>query len=368
MRVAYDPQIFCGQKYGGISRYFCELASRIANNHQVDIKIAAPMSINAYLESLPKRIVSGFRSPLSENQLKLPQRIAGIALGDILLRHMQPDIVHETYYLKYPIGPRKAVRVLTIYDMIHEKFESQFQYGNKTSIHKSIAAKRSDHIICISEHTKKDAIEILGIDPNKISVIHLGFDLTSNCVGEEKVERNINKPYLLYVGSRGGYKNFSTLLEAFATSVLLKSEFRLVCFGGGSFDTQELSLIKSFNLNQEQIIQVSGDDSKLAIYYQQASLFVFPSLYEGFGIPPLEAMSYNCPVVCSNTSSIPEVVGDAGKYFDPNNVKNMQETIEHVIQSPETQNSLINSGKERLKQFSWDKCASETLTTYRSLL
>jgi glycosyltransferase involved in cell wall biosynthesis len=105
----------------------------------------------------------------------------------------------------------------------------------------------------------------------------------------------------------------------------------------------------------------------LAKLYKFARAFIYPSLYEGFGIPPLEAMSHGCPVVCSNTSSIPEVVGDAGEYFDPVDTGSMREAIEHVVGSDSHRNLLIAKGYERLKSFSWDRCAAETLDVYRRL-
>lgn len=369
MKIAFDPQIFSGQIYGGVSRYICELASRLSENLEVDVKVVAPMYVNAYLDNLPKGIVKGFHSPFSHDFMRLQQRAASMVFGDIMLRYMMPDIVHETYYFKYPLGSKSAIRVLTIHDMIHEKFESQFQYGDKTAIHKAAAAARADHVICVSESTKNDVMEILGINSEKISVIYLGCDLMSaNGNVEINYTKIDDKPYLLYVGSRGGYKNFLLMLKAYASSPLLKTEFKVICFGGGAFNTDELTAIHELNINAGQIIQLSGDDELLAKFYQGASAFIYPSLYEGFGIPPLEAMSYNCPVVCSNTSSIPEVVGDAGQYFDPYDINSMRAAIEMVVESAELRVLLIAKGKKRLNSFSWDKCASETLNIYKGLL
>lgn len=368
MKVAYDAQIFGGQIYGGVSRYYCELAARLSKRTSIDVSIAAPMHVNEYLKSLPEDILSGFSSPLPYDFMRLPQRVASMALGDLVLRFLQPDIIHETYYLKYPLGPARAKRVLTIYDMIHEKFEAQFQYGDKTAKHKAIAAERADHVICISESTKQDVMEILGVNPEKISVVHLGFDLMQSPQKKVKEITFEEKPYLLYVGTRGGYKNFQRFLEAYANSTLLSKEFRVISFGGGVFNAEELALMEKLNLTKNQVTQLSGDDYLLGELYKSASIFVFPSLYEGFGIPPLEAMSYGCPVACSNNSSIPEVVGNAGLLFDPYDVESIQKAIEHVVESTDVKESLIRKGKERLNNFSWDKCADETHNIYRSLL
>ena len=123
--------------------------------------------------------------------------------------------------------------------------------------------------------------------------------------------------------------------------------------------------MKKLNLVNDQVSQTAGDDHLLAELYKHASAFIFPSLYEGFGIPPLEAMSYNCPVVCSNTSSISEVVGDAGEYFDPSDMDSMRVAIERVITSDSHKKILIDKGHKRLERFSWDRCAIETLNIYR---
>lgn len=372
MKIAYDSQIFCAQTYGGVSRYFCEIASRLAKVPGVDVSITAPMYINAYLEHLPAGVVSGFRAPnfdrFKSDSLRLMLRGAGILIGDLMLRAMSPDVVHETYFSPYCLGPRRARRVLTTYDMIHEKFASSFPHADKTARYKAQAAKRADHVICISESTRRDAIEILGLSPDKTSVIYLGFDLMSTAgVSFSSELLPTGKPYLLYVGNRGGYKNFTRLLEAYGSSPQLKAEFQLICFGGGAFLPNELEMIQALGLDGGNVKQRSGNDQLLAKLYEGASAFVFPSLYEGFGIPPLEAMSYDCPVVCSNTSSIPEVVGDAGEYFDPADMESMRSAIERVVGVDTHSGMLIEKGRTRLKSFSWDRCAAETLEIYKKL-
>jgi glycosyltransferase involved in cell wall biosynthesis len=367
MKIAYDSQIFCSQTYGGISRYFCELAARLATEPGVQVSIAAPMYTNAYLSNMPTKIVSGFRAP-AVNHFHAVRRRFGMVFGDLMLRTMAPDIVHETYYYKYGLGPRHARRVLTIYDMIHEKFPASFPRTDKTARYKALAAERADHVVCISESTRRDVSEILGLPLSKTSVIYLGVDLMEGGHdGFKDVAEPLSEPYLLYVGRRGGYKNFLRLLEAYGASSQLKARYKLICFGGGVFTTDELKAIQMFQLDSRQVRHFEGDDQLLVQFYKRASAFLFPSLYEGFGIPPLEAMSYDCPVVCSNTSSIPEVVGDAGEYFDPGDVESIRVAIERVVMSDSHREQLIAKGRARLKWFSWDRCAAETLDVYRKL-
>lgn len=377
MKIAYDSQIFCAQTYGGVSRYFCEIASRIAKEPGVQVSITAPMHINAYLAHVPPGIVSGFRAPKTdhfqtncgENYPRLALRGLGLLMGDWMLHAMKPDIVHETYFFPYRLGARRARRVLTIYDMIHEKFASNFPHAGKIARYKALAAERADQVICISESTRRDAIEILGLHPDKTSVIYLGFDIM-NADGGNAVDLVLptNKPFLFYVGKRGGYKNFLGLLEAYATSPQLRTGYGLVCFGGGVFNMDELNAIHKLGLDSSQVMQLGGSDQLLGSLYERASAFIFPSLYEGFGIPPLEAMSHDCPVVCSNTSSIPEVVGDAGEYFDPADTEGTRAAIERVITSDSHRKLLIAKGRARLKYFSWDRCAAETLDSYMKLV
>ncbi len=377
MKIAYDSQIFCAQTYGGISRYFCEIASRIAKEPGIEVSITAPFHINAYLAHVQTGIVHGFKAPKTDrfktsrgaNYPRLAFRGLGLLLGDWMLRAMRPDIIHETYFSPYRLGTRRAKRVLTIYDMIHEKFASNYPHADKTAGYKASAAKRADHVICISESTRRDAIEILGLLPEKTSVIYLGFDLMNTAMaGVEELVLPTHKRYLLYVGNREGYKNFLRMLEAYGASPQLKTEYKLICFGGGVLRADELKMMRQLGLDARQVLQLGGDDQLLAKLYQGASAFIFPSLYEGFGIPPLEAMSYGCPVVCSNTSSIPEVVGDAGEYFDPADVESMRTAIEGVVSSDNRRRQLVAKGHERLKLFSWDRCAVETLGVYRRVL
>ncbi|NOQ94227.1 MAG: glycosyltransferase, partial [Methylophaga sp.] len=143
--------------------------------------------------------------------------------------------------------------------------------------------------------------------------------------------------------------------------------FRIVCFGGGQFRGDEIELIRELSIKPRELEQVSGGDNMLAVYYKNAAVFVYPSLYEGFGIPPLEAMALGCPVICSNTSSIPEVVGDSGEYFDPQSIESMSVAVENVLQSTERHAELIRKGFIKCAEYSWDRCAAETMDIYRGL-
>src|SRR5713226_4168599 len=355
MRIAFDSRIFSAQRYGGISRYFCEIAPRIDRIPGVTLSICAPLWQSEYLSYLPSGMVHGKRFLGSPGIGKLA-RITSALASDPMMRLFRPDVVHETYYFPFRLGPKNAQRVLTIYDMIHERFPTSFSAKDTTSKYKAIAAKRADHVICISESTRRDAVKFLKLPHEKTSVIHLGFAMTplSNDL-QEPVVVPLKEPYLLYVGNRGGYKNFLQLLEVYAASPELHRSFKLVCFGGGVFRQDERDKIRTLGVAADKVVHFGGDDRLLASLYAHARVFVYPSLYEGFGIPPLEAMSHDLPVVCSNTSSLPEVVGDAAEYFELHDIESRRYAIERVVGHDEYRKTLIRKGRERLQRFSWDR-------------
>jgi glycosyltransferase involved in cell wall biosynthesis len=367
MKIAFDHQIFGWQEYGGISRYACELAGQLATSYRQEVKIISPIHITNYLEDAPKDLgIVGIRVPAFKRIGRLYREINSL-LAPSAMRRYDPDIVHETYYAKKGISSGRAKVVLTVYDMIHERFPEYFSPLSPTRQEKAAAVRRADHVICISEQTRADLIDILGINPEKTSVVHLGFSLTKKPLTNNEGKK-LSRPYILYVGNRSGHKNFAVLLSAYATSQMLKNEFDLICMGGGGFSLKETELIKKLHIPLENIKQVSGGDEVLGQYYSEARAFVYPSLYEGFGIPPLEAMSFNCPVVCSNMSSIPEVVGDAAEYFDPADENSMKISIERTVSNDVLRQELITKGKRRAASFSWERCAFETLNVYRKVL
>jgi len=251
--------------------------------------------------------------------------------------------------------------------MIQERFPAEFQAGNPISRLKRIAVSRADHIICISYSTKNDLCELFNVPEDRVSVVHLGFDKFER-EGDECYSGRICRPYLLYVGDRSGYKNFLSLLKAVASQAVLQNCFDVVAFGGGALSSVEKSLIRDLGFRADAVRQIGGDDSVLGALYSGATAFVYPSLYEGFGLPPLEAMAHDCPVVTSNASSMPEVVGPAGEYFNPADIDALAEAINTVVFDSIRRDELILAGRERLGLFSWSRCAEETRDIYRAVL
>jgi glycosyltransferase involved in cell wall biosynthesis len=367
LKIAYDPQIFSFQIYGGVSRYVCEIAFSIARSNVVNVKIVAPFSVCKYLESVDESIIAGFKAP-SFKPLKLFFRLCSMAFGHIYLLVLNPKVIHETYFFPYALGPKKSKRVLTVHDMIHEKFSASRSSWDRASKYKAIAVRRADHIICTSEMTKRDLILLFNVDQEKITVIHHGCSVQNLSSKDLSLIDYILPPqFLLYVGYRQGYKNFKIFLEAYALSHEINCQFEIVCFGGEELSSEELKTFSQLGIPSERITHFSGGDDLLCHLYQNASAFIFPSLYEGFGFPPLEAMSNDCVVICSSAGSIPEVVDVAGEYFDPHDAEDIRRAMEKVLFQPERQRELRVLGRERIKQFSWKRCAEETLKIYERL-
>ena len=368
IKIAYDYQTFSVNAYGGISRYFHEISSRISKGSEYDVEIICPFYVDEYFKTHPSSstLVKGLKTKRIAKTNNIRHAI-NQKLSNLIVSRSNPDIIHETYYAAKSIGNKNAKRVITVYDMIHEKFASSLDPDNSFANIKAEAIRRADHVICISESTRKDLIELIGIDEAKVSTIYLACTPNDNLDQNIKQISQTEKPYLLYVGQRARYKNFDKLLEAYGSSRKLNQDFQLVCFGGGGFSSSEIERINNFQLGGK-VTQISGDDGVLANLYREANAFIYPSLYEGFGIPLLEAMSFDCPVICSKISSIPEVVGTAVEYFDPYDLDSIIHSMEEVVYSEVKSNALRSLGRDRIKLFSWDLCADKTQLIYKSLL
>ena len=324
----------------------------------------APFHVNRYLRN-GAVTVHGIQVPILPMTLRL-RGLANRYVGAAAVRFAKPDIVHETFYEHSILPKPKCPTIVTVHDMIHEKFKANFGARDTTSATKRAAVERADAVICVSEFTRRDLIELFDVEPSKISTIHHGFALQTGTPAARTPPAH--RPYLLFVGQRGGHKNFSMLLDAYAASARIRTDFDLVAFGGGSFVADELSEIQAkAGAHASRIHHWSGDDDLLRQVYRDAFALIYPSLYEGFGIPPLEAMSLGCPVLCSDVSSIPEIVGNAGAYFDPTNVESARHAIEALIDSPQLRADLIARGHLRVAAFSYDRCAEQTMAVYRSL-
>lgn len=242
MKIAFDSEIFT-QKFGGIPRYFTKLAEAIFNEKN-DIKIFSQINRNCYLKSLPPKINIGYNfRDLPPKTIHLVQKLNQV-LNAFQISKFSPRIIHQTYYTSPSYSNFNCPKVITVFDMIHELMysgNSRYQYILK---HKRESILRSDHIICISENTKKDLIEIYNVDEKKIDVVYLGHEITHISDYNKINSVNNEKPFLLYVGEREGYKNFFGFLKALTLSKSLMTEFNIIAFGGGSFSKKEKEKIE----------------------------------------------------------------------------------------------------------------------------
>lgn len=360
MKIAYDHQIFCIERFGGISRYFTGLVAKLAAaGHET--AVFSLFHQNHYLASLPRALYSGHGFG------NFPRRTSRIAthvnraITNGKIQRWEPDILHLTYYDWPKLIPKGIPIVVTVHDMNHELQPHLFGRLERLAERKAAAVENADHVICISQNTKRDLVEILGVSDSKISVVHHGISAATKLTDSASPAA---RPYILYVGMRSGYKNFGALIRAVAQSPRLAADFDIVAFGGHQFTNTEREELRSLGFSPNQVRQESGSDSLLQNHYKNAALFVYPSLYEGFGFPPLEAMLQNCPVASSNTSSMPEIIETAAEFFDPNNGEDISRAIKAVVYSSDRTAELITLGAARVKHFTWEKCAEKTLAAY----
>jgi glycosyltransferase involved in cell wall biosynthesis len=283
-----------------------------------------------------------------------------------LLKSLKPDLFHATSFV-VPLW-HKGRTVITIHDLIHAVFPQY--YGLLQKIYYDFilknALKRACAIIADSGSTKNDLVSYFGIKADQIRVIHLAasdqFKLLSDV---NKKAADLPDKFILYVGSRKKYKNLSGLFEAFGQFKLNDQQgYHLVI--SGEIDLETKVLAERSGIKDWLVYAGRREGSALVNAYNAASLFVFPSLYEGFGLPPLEAMACGTPVITSNVSSLPEVVGQAAILVDPNNIQELAGAMNKVLNDPTLAADLRQKVLARAHEFSWGKCARETLEVYRS--
>ena len=360
IKLMMDHQTFEKQRFGGISRYFYELASRMTN---VETEIPLRFSVNQYIM---QRDVTNFFAP--------PQWLYKMFKGNFKslnrrhtiteLKQQRFDIFHPTYYAPYflPYVNNRPF-VLTIHDMTHERYPQYFSPSDKTPAQKRLLAERATRIIAISENTKRDIVELLNINEEKIDVIYHGLDATTEpYVGCATLRLPDN--YLLYVGERRWYKNFHRLLLAFHELRLTHPNLHLV-LTGRHLSTEERKQMHQLGIIHFVHCYSDVSDQQLAQLYRHARAFVYPSCYEGFGIPILEAFAQDCPIALAKASCFPEVAADAAIYFRPDSVDEMVTAIRSILDDDALRNWLITQGRKRLALFTWERTAQLTEQTYR---
>ena len=286
---------------------------------------------------------------------------------------------------------KKCKSVMTFHDLSFEKYP-EFYSASKNYWHFSMnpkkQARKTDKIIAVSESTKNDLVGLYNINPEKIKVIYSGVDLSlrearmsvanematkqsRDYAQETKARKKYNLPekYILYLGTLEPRKNIVGLIKAFEifkrrrhSRMSPAENYKLVIAGSKGWLYRDIfKTVKNSPVKNDIIFTGFIDDEDKSILYSQAELFVYPSFYEGFGFPPLEAMACGTPVITSNFSSLPEAVGDAAIMINPYNLDELYRAMETVLNDDKLKDTLIKKGFEQTKKFSWQKCARETL-------
>ena len=360
MKVALELQPCCGNR-SGIGTYTYELARRLQDGDGLEF-------VGNVFNFLRR---NDNRSAL--DGIKMPVRVQPCMPYGVYRRiwHMIPlsygmlfPKTDLSVFFNYIVPPRTTGKLITtIHDMTYLRFPETMDKRNLSRITRDIRSSvaRSHHILTVSEFSKREIIELLQIEPEKISVVYNAPSISVNQASAVDLEAHygIRSPYLLYVGTIEPRKILTRLIHAYEK---LRDgsgiSHQLVLAGGRGWGTEEIYQTARDSKYAEDIIftgYISGVEK--STLYANAAAFLFPSLYEGFGIPPLEAMWFGCPVVCANASSLPEVVGDAAELVDPMDVDDISKGICRVILDRKYASHLSVRGNEQVKKFTWDASA-----------
>ena len=364
-KILLDNIIFKLQPIGGISNYWYNLLKGFVNNDNIFYFEDNYLNKN-YYRSLIK---------LSENSIiKDKNRIPLIIKRYLPIRNRDKhfDIFHSSYY-RYARGNIK--NVVTVYDFMYERYLPRYNFRLIIhSLQKYLSIKHADYIMGISKNTLEDMLKYYPEFKNKkMCVVYLGISddfypikNKNNSIKIKNQELFYNS-YFFYFGNRRGYKNFGLLIKAYSNLMKNNKNIpKLIVAGGGCFNKEEMKLLREKKVLSNTIKLKEIDNNELNLLYNYCSGFIYPSLYEGFGMPVLEAMQAGAPVICSNSSSIPEVAGEAAILVDPTDVFALEKSLFGLLDN-NTRKNLIYLGYKQSRKFSWDKMYKETLEAYNSL-
>ena len=369
------------QTHGGVSRSFVELYRHLPQ--EVDAEISILESDNAYVQWLDgikpseyqyhhflwnkdfrgkgylhrwydKLTRGGYYPDYNKNHsIKLLQQ------GDF-------DIFHPTYFDDYflPYMNGKPF-VLTIHDMIPELYPQYFGSDDFQIVMKRKLAPLANTIITVSEHTKKDVVRILNVSESKVHVVYHGCSFPDKSI----IQIPYTKPYVLYVGERWGYKNFSLFVDYVAPVLKKYTDLHVVCTGK-PFSSEEIQMMNSLGICDRFIHHWAKTDEEFFSLYHHASCFVYPSEYEGFGIPILEAYKADCPVMLNYASCFPEIAGDAAIYFSMTKESSdfAQQLTRVLSMNHMEREALLSKQRKRLERYSWQKSAMQLYNIYKSIV
>ena len=372
MRIAIDATAI-PHKPMGAGRYIIDLIRKLAElDTQHQFIVFAQQRLKPFFAELPRERVEIVWLP---NQHPVLRLLWEQTIFPRLIRQSGADRLHSPHYtmpLSHPVP-----NVVTFHDMIF------FTHPNMHTIPKRIffpgivkhSARKADYIITDSESTRSDAIRLLSIPPDKIETIHLGYQDIFRPLDDPDLLTTIRQKYhlpqkfILYAGALEPRKNVPMLLTVFEQLAQHQPELHLVLTGGTGWDNQEtLALMNSMHF-KDRIIRLGHiDHTDLPAIFNLADVFVYPSLYEGFGLPPLEGMACGTPVITTNISSMPEVVGNTGILVPPNDEGALFRAIQQVLGDKHLRQRLQEAGPQRAANFTWKHTAEKTLEIYQRVV
>ena len=367
MKILFDHQVFSSANYGGVALYFYELMKGLSKNgHQLENTVKFSENVfttdRLIFNSVPLLPRLKFRG-----RVRLKNSINQVYTNAALKRN-DFDIFHptnyDTYYLS-KLSPKKPL-VTTFYDLNHERLangNAEISGTDQMISNRKKILSASSKVIAISHSTKNDIVDYYKVDPSRIEVIHLSSSLKMDQLHKDESLGD----YILFVGNRQGYKNFTKFVSAITPALKKNKSLKLVCAGGGDFSKKEHDSLNELKI-QSQVINMPINDLLLSQLYYNALFFVFPSLYEGFGIPILESLSCNCPALLSDRSSLPEIGGSAAMYFNPEDEEDILDKVELLLSNQSLRDEMKQMGKKQSERFSWDKMTQETISLYKSQL
>ena len=360
MRIIYDGRAFQFQRSGGINRYFAEIISGLPADYHPVVTGVEDFGTNA--PSHPNLEQSHFK-PFRPGRIS--SRVRDLWWKPHLLRKL--DLFHPTYYGLidgFSFSDFKCPVVVTVHDFIYATYPKLTDWSESNIRHQMEAIRRADHIICISKATQNELLERFPDRQDKTSIIYHGssFEIQPP-LAEQAIYEN---PTFLFVGGRGCYKNFFFLLRVFAKASKSNPCIRLRV-AGAPLTAEERWQIHLLGISDRVEAVVYPDESKLMELYRSSVALAYPSLHEGFGIPPLEAMACGTIPVTANTTSLPEVVGDGGIMLDPMDEDIWTDCLIRLARPFPERGQLLERGRQRAKQFTWAESVRQHLAIYRNL-
>lgn len=366
MKVALELQPCCGNR-SGIGVYAYELAKRLKSGDGLEF---VGNLFNFLGRNNNSVSLQGITMPVRECRLfpyGVYRRIWNLV--PIQYQNMFPDRSDLSIFFNYIVPPQIGGKVITtIHDMTYIRYPETVDKRNLRRLERGMrySVERSDQLITVSEFSKREIVELLGVDEKRVSIVHNAPSIGNGQSGA----REIMEPYILYVGSIEPRKNLARLIRAFDR---LKHEqgipHKLIFAGGSGWNNEDIYRSADMAQHREDIAFIGYVDAlRKNSLYKYADAFVFPSLYEGFGIPPLEAMSFGCPVVTSTAASLPEVVGDAAELVDHMDEMSIAEGIWKVISDQRYSNSLRQRGFEQVQKYTWSASAKALTGICKSVL